>query len=110
MTSIQGSIPPSIPFHVARAYGGQRVEAVSNRVVTSEVSPIGKIGSNQENTSEAKANSRRLVAGVVPGRVDFSADAPAPSSSAAMAFYRHPADKNSAATGVRLGRAVDVSG
>lgn len=110
MTSIQGSIPPSIPFHVARAYGAQRVESVSNRIVTTEVAPVGKIGTNQEASSEAKANSRRLVAGVVPGKVDFSADAPAPSSSASIAFYRHPADRNTAATGVQLGRAVDISG
>jgi hypothetical protein len=47
---------------------------------------------------------------VVPGGVDFSANEARPTSSAALAFYRHPADKNSAATGVQVGRSIDVSG
>lgn len=119
---VDSTIPPSLPFHVARAYGANgggaggsaggvgAVQPVSNRIVTTPVQPVARVGSGQESTSNAKDSTRRLVAGVVPGKVDFSADTPRPSDSSALAFYRHPADKNSAATSVQLGRSLDVSG
>jgi hypothetical protein len=50
----------------------------------------------------------RLLAGVVPGGVDFSADGgPAPRADA-IPIYRHPAERNSAATGVETGRRLDA--
>lgn len=111
---VDTSIPPSLPFHVARAYGAGGgvggVQPVSNRIVTTPVQPVSRVGSGQEAESNAKDATRRLVAGVVPGKVDFSADTPRPSDSSALAFYRHPADKNSAATSVQIGRSLDVSG
>lgn len=113
---IDGSIPPTIPFHVSRAYGAgagggvTSVQPVSNRIVASPVDPVARIGTEQESGSGAKDATRRLIAGVVPGSIDFTADEARPSDSAALAFYRHPADKNSAATSVRLGRSLDVSG
>lgn len=56
---------------------------------------------------EAKASGpvSRLVAAAVPGSVDFSGDTPKPSTDA-MPLYRHPADRNAAATGVQAGRVV----
>lgn len=52
----------------------------------------------------------RLVAAVVPGGIDFSGDVPRPSSGEPLVMYRHPADKNAAATGVAAGRRLDVRG
>jgi hypothetical protein len=49
-----------------------------------------------------------LVGAVVPGGIDFSADQPVPS--AGLPLYRHPAERNAAATGVALGRKLDVNG
>ena len=56
---------------------------------------------------EAKASGpvSRLVAAAVPGSVDFSGDTPKPSTDG-MPLYRHPADRNAAATGVQAGRVV----
>ncbi len=51
----------------------------------------------------------RLVAGIVPGGIDFSGDSPQPRR-ASLPLYRHPADRNAAATGVELGRSVDLNG
>ncbi len=92
-------VPSSIPFHVAKAYGlvkspqvravqmSQRLEAVGNR--------------------QPAANFRSLVAGVVPGGIDFSGDRARPTD-AALPMYNRPADRNAAATGVQLGRILDI--
>ena len=50
----------------------------------------------------------RVVAARVPGGIDFTADDPKPTDS--LSIYRHPAEKNTAATGTQLGRMVDFDG
>ena len=50
---------------------------------------------------------QRVVAGRVPGSIDFSANTPRPRGPA-IPMYRHPADRNVAATRVRLGRLIDL--
>ena len=54
-------------------------------------------------SSAAKANP--LVAARVRAPVDF-----APGAAAPLDIYRHPADRNAAATGVRVGASLDVTG
>lgn len=49
-----------------------------------------------------------VVAAVVPGKVDFSGQRPQPSGPA-IQMYRHPADKNAAATSISAGRTLDVT-
>lgn len=56
------------------------------------------------------SGSAALVAGVVPGRVEFSTPTEKSSDSSALPLYRRPADLNSAATGVVAGRIIDVRG
>lgn len=105
------SIAPTMPHHVARAYG----------IRTAPYGSAGVVGSIQpatpapEPTSGRSEGVRRLVAAVVPGGVEFSATGqPAstrqPGGSAPLAMYRHPADKNAAATAVNIGRRLDVHG
>ena len=90
-----------IPFHAAQAYArnASRPAAVEPaspaRNPTSEVSRL------------YTPAVRRLVAATVPGGVDFSGDQPRPAT-ASLPLYRHPADRNAAATGVELGRSLDV--
>jgi hypothetical protein len=80
---------PSNPFHIARAYAAAPVAAVPTR----------------------SEGVERLVAGVVPGGISFeAAGRPEPTSAATLPFYTHPADRNAAATGVVLGRVLDVNG
>ncbi|MCK4872484.1 MAG: hypothetical protein KAS72_07140 [Phycisphaerales bacterium] len=50
----------------------------------------------------------RLVAAVVPGGVDFTGKTPQPARDA-LPLYRHPADRNAAATAVGVGRMIDIS-
>jgi hypothetical protein len=88
-------IQPSNPFHIARAYGLQ-------------ARPVSPVQPAQAGARVA-ANAQRLVGGMVAGKVDFSGTEPSPAA-AAFQMYRHPADKNAAATAVDAGRVVDVTG
>jgi hypothetical protein len=51
----------------------------------------------------------RVVAAQVPGTIDFSAKTPR-QVGPALQLYRHPADRNDAATRVNLGGLIDVDG
>lgn len=111
---INSSIPATFPFHVARAYGASgtaqtpRVPAQPAGGVTASSRAAGvEAPADAQNVRLLSPAGKTLVAGVVPGRVDFSGDQPAPSG---LQFYRHPADRNAAAVGVQLGRSLDVSG
>ncbi len=98
-------IEPSNPFHISRAYGmkppvsSARVEAPAAAAPASDTSAVARAG----------PGAAKLVAGVVPGRIDFSGDQPTQNTSA-IAMYRHPADRNAAATGVNAGRLIDITG
>lgn len=97
---VAGSLSPTTPFHIARAYGFDGASPA-------QAGSTGAIGGKL--AGEAGSRLAGLIGAVVPGGVDFSGDAPAPSG-AALAMYRNPAEKNAAATAVLLGRRVDVSG
>ena len=61
---------------------------------------------------EMPAKARTLVAATVEPRANPSAHPSTqsgPSASGALAFYRHPADRNQAATAILAGRTLDVS-
>jgi hypothetical protein len=57
---------------------------------------------------ESARRISQLVAGSVDSPVSFEGSTPgAPGS---LQLYRHPADRNAAATGVTVGRRIDVQG
>jgi len=91
------SIPPSIPFKVANAYG---VKPVSVRPVPAPAAETTSQGTTRRAPDQ-------LLAGSVRAPVSFDA---APAKANTMAFYRHPADTNAAATAIDLGRKLDVEG
>ncbi len=102
------------PLHLlAQAYGVAVSRPVRSVAQTQSVEPVARI--RPETNPDAKPEvspTARLVAGTVPGGIDFSADLPQPGpgrSAQAMAMYRHPADKNAVATSVTAGRLVDLS-
>lgn len=107
------SVPATIPFRLAQAYGVKPNAQVSrSAAATPGAVPITQTPAAQvspQASSELSAAGKRLVAGVVPGRVDFSGAQPV-QSQPALQMYRHPADKNAAATGVAVGRKLDVAG
>jgi hypothetical protein len=102
------STPPTNPYHIARAYGVQP-PASAGAAQASGVAAARPVGSEQP-TSARSEGVRKLVAGVVPGGVAFDAGGGAQPAAAALPMYRHPADKNAAATAVTVGRSLDVRG
>ncbi|MEZ6234205.1 MAG: hypothetical protein R3B68_08445 [Phycisphaerales bacterium] len=103
----------SIPFHVARAYarpvGGTPTLAKGQRTVLPEAAGSGSLRQAPSRTPSLIA--ARLVAARVPGTIDFSAgnQPQARTGAASMAFYRHPADANAAATSIDAGRVLDTT-
>ena len=94
------------PAQIARLYGAtQPTRPAPVRASES----AGRI--EQVNRTERTLNTRaaRLVAGVVPGGIDFQ-DGQATPSANSLSFYRRPEDRNAAATAMQVGRRVDVTG
>jgi hypothetical protein len=85
------------PFHIARAY--QSAAAAGN--IRPAEAPAGQGSPRTEGV-------RRLIAGVVPGRINFAGEVPA-QTNGALAMYRHPADRLAAATAVHAGRMIDTT-
>jgi hypothetical protein len=109
-----------------RAYGAPasaRTNQVAPAPGANASAPIAKIGDAIQRPSDSVAVqprtasgtiSDRLVAAVVPGRIDFAQDSPVqtrpiPSTANSLPFYRHPADKNSAATRIAISTAIDLN-
>ena len=100
---MDGRISPTSTFHISRAYGTpapMRVRPIDGPPT------IAKVGMEATTRGDGAG---RLVAAVVRGRIDFSGAEPVQDGSA-LAMYRHPADKNAAATAVSAGRMLDVTG
>ena len=93
-------VPPTNPYHISRAYGLRGESGSGAPAPAANVQPA----------SQRSDGINKLVAGVVPGGVDFREGGSAQPSSSALPLYRHPADKNAAATAVSVGRRLDVSG
>lgn len=81
--------PSGLPFHIARAYNIQRAQPV--------------------------APAKPVASPLVAARVNRPAQPDAvvttkPTDLAAIPMYRHPADRNAAATAVSAGRLIDLEG
>ncbi len=107
--NFQSAVSRMQAAQAARAYGQPRSNQPTAQPATQSM-PAQQAA--QASPARARIVSQ-LVAATVPGGVDFGADA-SPRPSAAIAMYRHPADKNTAATGVAMnawpGRTIDVEG
>jgi hypothetical protein len=93
-------IGPGMSSQIARAYGLGPARA-PGRPVAAPASGEAAGG------GVLPAPVSRLVGAVVPGKVSFAGETPMPDG--ALALYRHPADKNAAATGVHAGRTLDIT-
>jgi hypothetical protein len=108
-------ISGSIPFHIAKAYGVQPGQRAGAAQQTQAAAPAGSVRGVDGAGGKLPSAAQKLVGAVVPGKVDFSGAAPAQVSggaqaSGALPLYRHPAERNAAATAVSLGKSLDVSG
>lgn len=112
------TIGPTNPYHVASAYGVQPPTAPKPALPAAGAHGVDETAGPRRAADGPVFRIEptpvdRLVAGRVPGGVEFAASGAAaqPSAPEALPFYRHPADRNAAATGIaQAGRRLDVSG
>lgn len=97
---------PTNPFHISRAY---QVPASTRSALITPAEALKQTAQPGGTNSLTNTATRRIVAGMVPGKIDFSGPTPQPTG-AAIPMYRHPADKNAAATAINAGRVIDVEG
>ncbi len=100
--SVRGARPAPAPS-VAESLAARRADSVdlSSRAMGAKATPAAAPSSKVS----------KLVAASVAVPVNFEVSRPVANASAgALPLYRHPADRNIAATGVSLGRRVDVTG
>jgi hypothetical protein len=102
--------PDTTPAHIARAYG------IAPRAPAIPAAPIDAPDfAHRNDVVDFRADARpepgaELIAAQVNRPVDFAPGAPTASAPGAIAFYRHPADRNAVATSIEAGRVIDVSG
>ncbi len=114
------SIPPTLPFDVAQTYGVRaplsvrplaKAPAAAQTQAASQTQPLARIDrADKADLSRVAPTVGRLLAARVEQPAFEGVAAPAQAKADAMAFYHHPADRNAAATGVDLGRSLDISG
>ena len=95
-------VEPSGSFHIARAYAPDQGVRTA-RVGVSALRHADGVHAAQI----VRGGAERLIAGVVPGKVEFTPGEAEASGSFPM--YRHPADRNAAAVSVHAGRMIDVN-
>ncbi len=108
------STPPSYPFHLAKAYAAAApvrpaaAPAITTTAAGLTVRPSGdSVQLSGTRPAALAANVSRLAAAKVVKAADFVP--PSATGGPSLPMYRHPADKNIAATGVQLGRSIDFS-
>jgi hypothetical protein len=122
-----------IPFHAARAYGmprtsapatstqaaglsfqraasagaiPQQMPATATDRIERSAAPPPPSASAAPAPARGKAPADGLVAGHVPGGVDFSG--PVPTRGSSLSLYSRAADRVEAATAVNIGRSLDL--
>ena len=91
-------IQPTNPFHISRAYQLQPPKPAPGAAAKGVAGSI-----------KPAQPASRIVAGQVPGSVSFAGEQPRPAGPS-LPLYRHPADKNAAATAISVGRSIDIQG
>lgn len=105
------SVPPTLSFRLASAYGvPARAPAQIEPKPAARAQPAVAAQALRITPMPAATKpTNPLVAAAVPGKIRFDALDTAPSAGAALPFYRHPADKNAAATAINVGRSLDAN-
>lgn len=98
-------VGPTNPFHLARAYAVEPPRTAAPAPVE-QVSPTD---AREQARRKTPSNIDRLVAAVVPGRIDFTDAEPRHDPrTEALPLYRRPEDLNAVATTIHAGRVIDL--
>ena len=104
-------IRPSIPFHVAQAYGVKPTRPATPTAPAAPTAPTKPVAPSAPTQPTAGSEKiQQLVSGRVPGPVDFYSASTPTSPAGAYQLYTRAADRIEAATGIRLGSQLDVKG
>ncbi len=102
--------PNNIPFHIARAYGQSPPPPIARTNPTLSVGDVHRDDVVDLKVSPSTPVASQLVAAKVEAPVHFASSDNTSGSRETIPFYRHPADRNSAATSIVAGKVLDVSG
>lgn len=93
-----------MPWHIARVYATQAAP-VHKAESVARIEPV------RNDVRQPQAHpTEQLIAGAVEKKVDFTVvDAGERAQTASLAMYRHPADRNAAATVLHAGRTIDTT-
>lgn len=100
---------------LARTYGAGQTTAARPAGVVAKVGPTASPPADKVEVKGRAPALDALVGAVVPGKVEFSGDTAKPSQAALGAggtyqMFRRPSDRMEAATGVSVGRRIDLQG
>lgn len=104
--------------HIARAYGvpqsrpAASITPASSTAPTSPPSataPLARIGGATA-AQASKATAQSLIAGRVPGAIEFDGVSVPRMNPSNFSLYTRAADKIEAATAVQIGRTIDIKG
>jgi hypothetical protein len=103
---ISGAIPPQ----VNRAYGITPAKPPSSVCATESLQRASAVQKADRYTPQAASNIQKLVAGTVDQPVTFDGvNAPRPAKQSVLPLYTRAADTIEAATGIQVGRSIDIS-
>ena len=101
----------SFPIHIARAYGAGPIKSSASATPVKAFAPPSPLDQTPGDVEPPGRSIDRLVAGQVRQSVDFDLTSTlANPAGSALPLYTRAADKIEAATGVLLGRSLDIRG
>jgi len=101
----------SFPIHIARAYGAKPTHASAPETPIKASALPSRLDQASNDSTQPVRLIDKLIAGQVNQSVDFAiASTPANPAGNALQLYTRAADKIEAATGVLLGRSLDIRG
>ena len=101
----------SFPIHIARAYGAKPAPSSVPSAPIKVSAPSSRLDQTPNGSILPGGSIDKLIAGQVNQSVDFDiASTPANPAGHALQLYTRAADRIEAATGVLLGRSLDISG
>jgi len=111
---MDAATPPTYPFHLAKAYAASqptRHVPAATAITTASGVTVRPSGDSVQFSGQRPAPLQQTVTRLAAAKVEKAADFVTPSapSTGSLPMYRHPADRNAAATGVQVGRVIDFN-
>lgn len=101
----------SFPIHIARAYGSAPIKPSGSAGLVKATASLTRLDQTSSSAVQPGRTIDRLIGGHVNQSVNFNmTSTPANPAGNALQLYTRAADKIEAATGVLLGRSLDIRG